>query len=159
MTANYPWLPIFPFIFSISLKLFSSSFDSFLKKKMLQDMEYKNKLSDKQRETIADQAVDASQRVIYIVALFVTILSAVTIASAQDNLYVTVGSLFIILLIGAITILKIIEPLGWAQLKTKIEILNIEKRNSFWLNSILIFFDLLLLIITVITIIDTLVTT
>ncbi|MEH1863434.1 MAG: hypothetical protein V7K69_00080 [Nostoc sp.] len=145
---NLNWFEPLPFIFSILIKFGSNSSDAFLHEKLVTDIPQDYTLLPDHKDTIAEMAVDASQRVTYIISLFVTFVSAVVLATTKNNPNASIISVFLLALVGVYSVFQLIKPLGW--LRVKIKFLGIRRRRNFWLTLILISFDFLLMIITII---------
>lgn len=117
------WMDGLPFIFSIALKLASSIPDEFYINTLVRDIPTSYGLSEKQTKTIAAQALDGNERIVFIVTMLGTILSAAVICLKKEH-----QDLFIILLLVLVTsatlgILKINSfPLGYLEAR-------ITKRN------------------------------
>jgi hypothetical protein len=123
------WMDGLPFIFSIAIKLASSIPDEFYTNTLIRDIPASYTLNDDQKKTIAAQALDGNERIVFIVTMLGTMLSAAAICLKKEH-----QDLFIILLLVLVTsatlgILKINSfPLGY--LETRVTKRNI-RRSTF----------------------------
>lgn len=87
-----------PFIFSIVIKLASSIPDEFYTNTLIRDIPSSYSLSEPQKKTIATQALDGNERIVFIVTMLGTMLSAAAICFKKQH-----DGLFLILLLVLVT--------------------------------------------------------
>jgi hypothetical protein len=93
------WMDGTPFMFSVALKVASSVPDRYYANLLVRDIpDYK--LSTDQKETIAAQALEANERVVFIVTMLASILTAAAICLKKGYPGLALG-LLTILVIGA----------------------------------------------------------
>ena len=147
---TFRWFEALPFLFSIALKIFSNVFTEFIRNTLTRDIPADYSLKPKQKETIAYMAIDANKRVTYIVAVFVSILSATVISYKNQAYGYAALTVFIFGLVGVIGIVKLnAQQLGW--LETYIAVLRREVRRAWLVTWVLIIMDVILLLVSILS--------
>ena len=137
------WMDGMPFAFSIALKVASSIPDTFYTRLLVKDIPDNYKLTDDQKHTIAAQALDGNERVVFTVTMLGSILMAAVVCLKKQHV-----ALFVILL----TCLCIVAALGifWVNsgdlgyLETRIKVLGWLIRRATLVTFVLIAVDLVL---------------
>jgi hypothetical protein len=126
MTSD--WMDGMPFVFSIVLKLASAIPDTYYRNLLIRDMpDYK--LSTDQKETIAAQALDANERVVFIVTMLGSILLAAVICLKKQHPNLFVILLLFLCIAAALGIFRMNSfPLGY--LETRISIMKKQVRRA-----------------------------
>jgi hypothetical protein len=95
-----------PFVFSIVLKLASTIPDTFYSNLLVRDIPENYKLTPEQKETIASQSLDANERVVFIVTMLGSILSAAVICLKKQHINVFVLLLLVLVTAATLGIFK-----------------------------------------------------
>jgi lipopolysaccharide export LptBFGC system permease protein LptF len=115
------WMDGMPFVLSIVLKLASSIPDTFYASLLIRDMPDNYKLTEDQKKTIAAQALDASERLVFIVTMFSSILLAAVICLKKHHTSLFVVLLLILVVAALLGILRINSfPLGYLETRNTI---------------------------------------
>jgi hypothetical protein len=148
-SMSFRWFEALPFLFSIAIKLFSNVIGEFFINSLVQYIPANYNLTDDQKRTIANMALDANERTAYIVTVFVSILSAVIISYQNQAYGYSLVAVFVYGLAGIFGIIKMnAQELGW--LETKIKFLGRQVRRSTLLTIFLIVLvDILLLCLSI----------
>ena len=110
------WMDGMPFVFSIVLKLASNIPDTFYKNLLIRDIPDNYRLTDDQKETIASQALDANERVVFIVTMLASILLAAVLCLKKQHPAIFVILLLILLIAAALGIFRMNSfPLGYLE--------------------------------------------
>jgi uncharacterized membrane protein (DUF485 family) len=105
-----------PFVFSIVLKLASNIPDTFYINMLLRDIPDNYQLTNDQKETIAGQALDGNERVVFIVTMLGSILSAAVICLKKQHPDLFIVLLFILVMSATLGILRMNSfPLGYLE--------------------------------------------
>ncbi|SRR5712692_4927148 len=148
---TFQWYEALPFAFSIALKLFSSVFTEYFRNTFAHDVPENYKLSEDQKETLASMALDANKRMTYVVAIFVSILSATIISYKNQAHGYALLTAFVYGLLGILGFLKLnAHELGW--LESSFEFRHRQIRRATLLTILLIVIvDLLLLGVSILS--------
>ena len=110
------WMEGMPFVFSIVLKLASNIPDTFYINLLLRDIPDNYHLTDDQKETIAAQALDGNERVVFIVTMLGSILTAAVICLKKQHPSVFIILLLVLLIAAALGIFWMNSyPLGYLE--------------------------------------------
>ena len=113
---NSDWMDGMPFVFSIVLKLASNVPDTFYKNLLFRDIPDNYRLTDDQKETIAAQALDANERVVFIVTMLGSILLAAVICLKKQHPAIFVVLLLLLVIAAALGIFRMNSfPLGYLE--------------------------------------------
>jgi hypothetical protein len=150
-SMGFRWFEALPFLFSIALKLFSNVTGEFFRNNLVRYIPEDYKLDERQKLTIADMALDANERVSYIVTVFVSILSAVIISYQNKATGYALIAVFVYGLAGVFGIFKLnAQELGW--LETRTTLLGKQVRRSTVLTvSLILLVDILLLCLSILS--------
>jgi hypothetical protein len=96
-----------PFIFSIAIKLASSIPDEFYTNTLIRDIPATYTLTEQQKETIAAQALDGNERIVFIVTMLGTMLSAAAICLKKERQDLFIILLLVLVISATLGILKI----------------------------------------------------
>src|SRR5437879_10405029 len=119
---TFRWYESLPFLFSIALKLFSGVFTEYFRNTFARDIPKDYKLSEDQKQTLASMALDANKRMTYVVAIFVSILSATIISYKNQAHGYALLTAFVYGLAGVLGFLKLnAQELGWLESRLKIK--------------------------------------
>jgi hypothetical protein len=135
------WMDGMPFVFSIVLKLASSVPDTFYTNVLIRDIPDTYPLTEDQKGTIAGQALDANERVVFIVTMLGSILSAAVICLKKQSTTMFIILLLVLVIATALGIFRMNSfPLGY--LETRITKRKI--RRATFVTIGLVILDLLL---------------
>jgi hypothetical protein len=140
------WMDGLPFIFSIVIKLGSSIPDEFYTNTLIRDIPATYSLNEDQKKTIAGQALDGNERIVFIVTMLGTMLSAAAICLKKQHDALFLILLLVLVISATLGILKINSfPLGY--LETRVTKRKI--RRSTFVTVVLIALDVTLGLLSV----------
>jgi hypothetical protein len=138
---NADWMDSIPFLFSITLKLASSLPDRYYSRILVKDIPKNYRLTEQQKKTIASQALDANERIVFVVSMAASILIAAAVCLKKG--YEALFLVFLLFLVIALVLTNFwmnLGDLGW--LETRVRMFGREIRRVTVVTAILVFVDL-----------------
>ena len=148
---TFRWFEGLPFAFSIALKLISSVFTEYFRNTFARDVPMNYRLSEDQKQTLASMALDANKRMTYVVAIFVSILSATIISYKNQASGYALLTAFGYGIAGIVGSFKMnAQQLGWMESPYQIGKWQI-RRSSLLTFILIVAVDLVLLGVSIIS--------